>query len=47
VVEGAVLHHENDDVLELLDSGFGSVWSHSRVLADLVRVSMRGKNKDV
>lgn len=34
VVERAVLHHENDNVLELPDSGLGSVWSHSRVLAD-------------
>ncbi len=42
VVEGAVLHHENDDMLEVFDSGFGSVWSHSRDLAGFVKLSMLG-----
>lgn len=42
VVEGAILHHENDDMLEVFDSGFGSVWSHSRDLASLVKLSMLG-----
>ena len=28
VVERAVLHHEDDDVLELLDTGFGLIWRH-------------------
>ncbi len=45
VVEGTVLHHENDDMLELLDSGFGSVWSHSRVLA-IFEAKYAGREKE-
>jgi hypothetical protein len=41
VIEGTVLHHENDDVLEFFDSGFGSVGSHSLVLTGFGGSSMR------
>lgn len=34
VIEGAVLHHENDDMFELLDPGFGPVWRHCLAPAD-------------
>lgn len=47
VVEGTILHHKNDDMLEFFDSGFGSVWRHSRDLAGFMRLKYAGLMKGV